>query len=66
MSVQTTLILDEHLLGAKIGLEHRGIAVKTVADFGATSTLDPDVIRAVAGGNEGGAVGACDDGWHDR
>jgi hypothetical protein len=39
--------LDEHLLGVRVGLEHRGVRVRTVADFQATSIVDPDVIRAV-------------------
>lgn len=50
VSVPTALVLDEHLLGARGGLEDRGIVVRTVADFRAKSTLDPDVIRAVGRG----------------
>lgn len=50
MGVPTALVLDEHLLGVRVGLEHRGIVVRTVEDFGARSTLDPDVIKAVARG----------------
>jgi hypothetical protein len=50
LGASTTLVLDEHLLGVRVGLEHRGIHVRTVEDFNAKSTLDPDVIRAVASG----------------
>jgi hypothetical protein len=50
MGVPTALVLDEHLLGVRVGLEHRGIVVRTVEDFRAKSTLDPDVIRAVGRG----------------
>jgi hypothetical protein len=42
------LVLDEHLMALRPGLELRGIAARTVRDLGVTSTLDPDVIRAVA------------------
>jgi hypothetical protein len=42
------LVLDEHLMALRVGLEHRGILVRTVADLGARSVLDPDVIRAIS------------------
>lgn len=45
---QVVLVLDEHLTALRGGLESRGIRVRTVADFGVQSTLDPDVIRGVA------------------
>ena len=41
------LVLDEHLTRVGRSLRDRGIAVKTVADFHANSTIDPDVIRAI-------------------
>ena len=44
------IVLDEHLTRVTRSLRDRGVVVKTVADFHATSTLDPDVIRAVANG----------------
>lgn len=42
------LVLDEHLLAIAPGLRARGLDARTVEDFRARSTLDPDVIRAVA------------------
>jgi hypothetical protein len=42
------LVVDEHLMALRVGLEHRGILVRTVGDLGATSIRDPDVIRAIA------------------
>lgn len=42
------IVLDEHLMAVRQGLEQRGITVRTVADFNVRSTLDPDVVRAVA------------------
>lgn len=42
------LVLDEHLTAPCDGLRARGLDVRPVHDFGATSTLDPDLIRMVA------------------
>lgn len=42
------LVLDEHLTALRGGLYQRGIDTRTVHDFHATSTLDPEVIRAIA------------------
>lgn len=44
------LVLDEHLMGLRKGLELRGLDARTVEEFRATSTLDPDVIRAISDG----------------
>jgi hypothetical protein len=48
--VDAALVLDEHLTAVRGGLQQRGLDVRTVADFHATSTLDPDVIRAIENG----------------
>ena len=42
------LVLDEHLSALQIGLKCRGIDARTLDEFHAMSTVDPDVIRAVA------------------
>jgi hypothetical protein len=42
------VVLDEHVTALQAGLRQRGINALRVHDFRATSTLDPDVIRAVA------------------
>jgi hypothetical protein len=41
------LVLDEHLTAAQAGLAQRGIDARTVHEFNAASTSDPDVIRAI-------------------
>ena len=43
-----TLVLDEHLTALQPALRQRGLDVRRVHDFHATSTVDPDVIRTVA------------------
>ena len=42
------LVLDAHLDRAARGLGERGIQAATLKDFDLPSTLDPDVVRAVA------------------
>lgn len=41
------LVLDEHLSALQVGLQCRGIDARTLDEFHATSTVDPDVIRVV-------------------
>jgi hypothetical protein len=48
-SGDATLVLDEHLTAMQNALKQRGLDALKVHDFHATSTLDPDVIRAVEG-----------------
>jgi hypothetical protein len=49
------LVLDEQLTGKSLvaGLRGRGLAVKTVKDFGVTQTADPDVVKTVAERHDG-------------
>lgn len=42
------LVLDEHIMAGRPAMRQRGIDTRTVEDFNATSTLDPDVIRMIA------------------
>jgi len=42
------LVLDEHIMAGRAAMRQRGIDTRTVEDFNATSTLDPDVIRLIA------------------
>lgn len=48
-AVLVLLVLDEQLAGKKLldALEGRGLAVKTLGDFGVTGRPDPDVVRRV-------------------